>query len=129
MPEPRASPFQYATLRIVPCLERGEQFNAGVVLFARQRHFLAARVALDEARLVALAPRLAAEAVRAHLEALARVAAGNPSGGALAALPASERFGWLVAPSSTVVQPSAVHTGLCADPAQTLERLFGRLVA
>ena len=129
MTAPRASPFQYATLRIVPCLERGERFNVGVVLFARQRGFLAARVALDERRLAALAPGLAPAAVLGHLEALAQVAAGDPSGGALAALPASERFGWLVAPSSTVVQPSAVHTGLCADPGETLDRLFARLVA
>ena len=129
MPAERRSPFQYALLRVVPRVERGECLNAGVVLFCRPRGFLAARVGLDEPRLAALAPDLAAALVRSHLDALARVVAGDRAGGPIAALAPSERFGWLVAPSSTVVQPSAVHTGLCADPAATLERLFARLVA
>ena len=129
MPLPGASPFQYATLRVVPRIERGECFNAGVVLFCRPRGYLAAEVGLDERRLAALAPELAPAEVRGHLEALARVAAGDRSVGPIAALDLSERFGWLVAPSSTVIQPSPVHTGLCRDPAQTLERLFAALVA
>ena len=122
------SPFQYALLRVVPSLERGECLNAGVVLFCRPRRFLEARVALDPARLAALAPGLPAEAVQPHLDALVAVAAGDPAGGALASLPPSERFHWLVAPSSTVIQPSPVHTGLCLDPAETLERLMAQLV-
>jgi Protein of unknown function (DUF3037) len=128
MPEPAPSPFAYAILRVVPRVERGERFNAGVVLFCRQRDFLGARVGLDEGRLAALAPDLAAEEVRGYLEALVRVAAGAPEGGAIAALPPSERFGWLVAPSSTIVQPSEVHTGLSGDPAATLEQLYAELV-
>ncbi len=125
---PGLTPFQYATLRIVPCIERGERMNAGVVLFCRPRRFLAARVALDDRRLAALAPDLAPDVVRSHLDALGRVIAGDGAG-PIAALEPSERFGWLVAPSSTVIQPSPVHTGLCADPSRTLERLFARLVA
>jgi len=121
--------FAYAVLRVVPRVERGECFNAGVVLFCRRRRFLAARVELDERRLAALAPDTDAAAVRAHLDALARIAAGDPAGGSVAALEPSERFGWLVAPSSTVIQPSAVHTGLCEDPAEMLDRLFVELVA
>jgi hypothetical protein len=121
--------FAYAILRIVPRVERGEQLNAGVVLFCRRRGFLAARVELDELRLAALAPDLDPERVRAHLDALARIAAGDPAGGAVAALEPSERFGWLVAPSSTIVQPSPVHTGLCDDPGVMLDRLFAELVA
>jgi Protein of unknown function (DUF3037) len=121
--------FAYAVLRVVPRVERGECFNAGVVLFCRRRRFLAARVELDERRLAALAPDTDAAAVRAHLDALARIAAGDPGGGSVAALEPSERFGWLVAPSSTVIQPSAVHTGLCEDPAEMLDRLFAELVA
>jgi hypothetical protein len=109
-------------------VERGEQFNAGVVLFCRQREFLSVRVALDESRLRALAPDLSAEELRAHLEALVKVADGNPDGGPIAALPQSERFGWLVAPSSTVLQPSTVHTGLSDDPERTLDALFHELV-
>jgi hypothetical protein len=125
------APFAYAVFRIVPRVERGEAINAGVVLFARTRRFLAARVALDRARLAALAPGLAPEdvdAIERHLSARARIAAGDPEGGPIAALDQSERFNWLVAPSSTVIQPSAVHTGLCPDPEATLERLFERLV-
>ena len=120
--------FAYSILRVVPRVERGEQLNAGVVLFCRRRGFLAARVELDELRLAALAPDVDPERVRAHLDALARIAAGDPAGGAVAALEPSERFGWLVAPSSTIVQPSPVHTGLCDDPGVMLDRLFSELV-
>ncbi len=128
MPEPVRRPFSYAILRVVPRVERGECFNAGVVLFCRQLGFLGVRVGLDERRLAALAPDASAEDVRAHLDALVRVAAGDPDGEAIAALPASERFGWLVAPSSTIIQPSAVHTGLSDDPQATLDALFAELV-
>ena len=128
MPEPAPSAFSYAILRVVPRVERGERFNAGVVLFCRQRDFLGVKVGLDERRLAALAPDVSAEEVRDHLDALVRVAAGSPEGGAIAELPPSERFGWLVAPSSTIVQPSEVHTGLSDDPAATLEELYAELV-
>jgi hypothetical protein len=121
--------FQYLVLRVVPHVERGERLNAGVILFARTRRFLEARIGLDEAALRALAPDADAAAIRTHLEALARVAAGDPAGGPLAALEPSERFHWLAAPSSTVIQPSEVHTGLCGQPAETLEKLFAELVA
>ena len=123
-----ASPFQYAIVRVVPEIERGECINGGVVLFCRALGFLAACVELDEARLRALAPDADLTAVRGHLDALARVAAGDPGAGPIAALPASERFHWLVAPSSTIIQCSPVHTGLSADPARELERLVERLV-
>ena len=128
MPESARSPFSYAVLRVVPRVERGERFNAGVVLFCRQRDFLGVRVGLDERRLAALAPDVSAAEVRGHLEALRRVAEGSPDGGALAKLPRSERFGWLVAPSSTIIQPSEVHTGLTSDPLATLDALFAELV-
>lgn len=128
MPEQRSDPFAYAIVRVVPRIERGERFNAGVVLFCRQRDFLDARVALDPLRLNALAPALDESEVRAHLDALVKVAEGDPLGGPMAVLPPSERFGWLVAPSSTILQPSEVHTGLTADPRATLEQLFAELV-
>ena len=128
MPAPRRNAFSYAILRVMPSVERGERINAGVVLFCRRRGFLDARVALDERRLAALAPELDAGVVRAHLDGLVRIAEGDPTAGPIAALPQSERFGWLVAPSSTVVQPSEVHTGLCEDPARTLDELFDELV-
>ncbi|HSC04050.1 MAG TPA: DUF3037 domain-containing protein [Solirubrobacteraceae bacterium] len=128
MPEPARKPFSYAILRVVPRVERGECFNAGVVLFCRQLGFLGVKVGLDERRLAALAPDASAVDVREHLDALVRVAEGDPEGEAIAALPPSERFGWLVAPSSTIIQPSAVHTGLSGDPQATLDALFAELV-
>jgi DUF3037 family protein len=126
---PERDDFQYAVVRVVPQVERGEFVNAGVVLFCRRRGFLAARVALDEHALAALAPGCDPAAVRSHLSALELVAAGDPAGGPIAALEPSERFHWLTAPSSTVVQTSPVHTGLTDDPAAELAHLFERLVA
>jgi hypothetical protein len=122
------SQFLYAILRVVPRIERGECFNAGVVVYCQAREYLAVRTFLDERRLAALASDVSPEAVRAHLDALARIADGAPDAGAVAALPRAQRFGWLVSPSSTIVQPSAVHSGLCEDPARTLDELFSRLV-
>jgi hypothetical protein len=123
------SPFQYAIVRVVPRVERGECLNAGVVLFCRPRRFLAARIALDEARLRALAPGADLAIVRDHLEALTRIAAGDAAAGPIAALEPSERFHWLVAPSSTMIQCSPVHTGLTDDPARELDHLVERLVS
>jgi len=125
---PGPEPFSYAVLRVVPRVERGEQINAGVVLFCRRMQFLGLRFALDETKLAALSPDCDPAAVRAVLASMDAVARGDTSGGPLAALDASDRFGWLTAPSSTIVQPSPVHTGLTEDPAGDLERLFGRLV-
>lgn len=125
---PGAESYQYALWRVVPDLQRGEALNAGVILFCRRHRFLAARVHVDAARLAALAPEHDPRAVSDHLAGMARVAAGDPAGGALAQLPQSERFGWLVAPASTLVQPGPVHTGLCAEPADLLDRLHARLV-
>jgi Protein of unknown function (DUF3037) len=127
VPEP-PSPFSYTILRVVPSVERGECLNAGVVLFCRQRRFLGARVQLDETRIRSLGARVPMIEVEAHLDALVRVAEGAADAGPVAALDQSERFGWLAAPSSTIVQPSDVHSGLCQDPAETLEALFERLV-
>lgn len=131
-PEPTAGgdvSFQYALVRVVPRVDRGECLNAGVVLFARTERFLAARVALDTARLAALHPGADPDGLTRHLDARARVAAGDPAAGPIARLSQSERFNWLVAPSSTAIQPSPVHTGLCTDPAATLDELFESLVA
>lgn len=121
-------PFQYAIVRVVPRVERGECMNAGVVLLCRPTRFLAARVGLDEARLRALAPDVDPATIQEHLAAIERVAAGDPQAGPIARLGQGERFHWLVAPSSTVIQPSEVHTGLSDDPAAELDHLFERLV-
>jgi hypothetical protein len=124
------SPFSYLILRAVPSVERGERVNVGVVLFCRQRGFIGARVTIDEARLAALGDEgIDVHGLEEHLAGLVRVAEGAADAGPVAALDPSERFGWLAAPSSTVVQPSEAHTGLCVDPLQTLEALFARVVA
>jgi hypothetical protein len=125
---PARNAFQYAILRIVPSIERGECLNVGVALLCPQRKFVGARVALDEQRLAALAPGLDPAQIRPALDAIVAVAEGDPSAGPLARLSPSERFGWLAAPASTIIQPSAIHTGLCEDPAQTLDHLFASLV-
>jgi Protein of unknown function (DUF3037) len=125
---PGRSAFQYAILRVVPSVERGERVNVGVALLCPERKFLGVRVALEPERLSALAPGIDVDAVREALDALVAVADGDPTAGPLARLSPSERFGWLAAPSSTVIQPSAIHTGLSEDPARTLEHLFATLV-
>jgi hypothetical protein len=125
---PELSSYDYAVFRVVPDVERGEFLNAGVILFARTRGFLAARVALDEQRLTALLPTSDLAAVRAHLASLERIAAGAAGSGPIGQLSPSQRFHWLVAPRSTVIQVSPVHSGLCEDPRHELDRLFERLV-
>ena len=121
-------PFPYAVLRLVPRIEREEFLNVGVIVFCRTRRFLRARVALDPRRIQALAPDIDLECVQQHLDARVGVAAGDPGAGPIAALPQSERFHWLVAPSSTVIQTSSVHSGLCDGPEAVLDRLFEQLV-
>ena len=127
MPEAE-HPFQYAILRVVPSLPRGEALNVGVILHCRQREFLGVRTHLDRERLRVLDPELDLDELARYLEGLQRVAEGDPGAGPMAALDRSERFGWLVAPASGLVQPSDVHTGLSADPGATLDYLAAELV-
>ncbi|HBL30617.1 MAG TPA: DUF3037 domain-containing protein [Acidobacteria bacterium] len=126
---PAPSSFDYAILRVVPRVERGEQLNAGVILFCLERDVLAARVTVDAPRLRALWPETDVETIRRHLEAVPRICAGLPDAGPIARLSRRERFHWLVAPRSTVVQVSPVHSGLCRAPEQALDELFRKLVA
>ena len=123
------NPFSYAVYRLVPRIDRGERINVGVVVFCRPLRYLAARTALDEARAAALWPGLDADDVRPHLAVIEQIAAGDPAGGPIARLDTTQRFHWLVAPSSTIIQPSEVHTGLCGEPAEQRERLIAALVA
>ena len=126
---PALSSFDYAVVRVVPRVERQEFLNAGVILFCLERDFLQARVAVDEARLRALWPETDAALVRQHLEAIPRICAGDPDGGPIARLSLRERFHWLVAPRSTILQVSPVHSGLSESPERTLEELFRQMVA
>ena len=121
-------PFEYSIVRVVPRVERGEQFNAGIIVFSRSHRFLGARTELDERLLRDLAPDCDPADVRPHLEAIERIAAGAADAGPIAELSPAERFHWLVSPSSTIIQASEVHTGLTADPAAELAHLFGTLV-
>jgi len=125
---PAPSSFDYAIIRVVPRVERGEFVNAGVVLFCRVRRFLSARIALDIPRLLALAPGIDCDEVRRHLDAVALICAGDPAGGAIALLPQSERFHWLVAPRSSMIQTSPVHAGVTDDPAAMLDHLLATMV-
>ena len=128
MPAEPRSPYQYAIIRVIPHVERGEGVNVGVVLLCRSHGFVGARTHLDETRLLAIAPDADIASIRRHLEAIERVAAGDPRGGPMARLTTAERFHWLVSPASTIIQPSEVHTGLTDDPSVDLERLFETLV-
>lgn len=123
--------FQYAVLRVVPRVERGELINVGVVVYCRTLRYLGIRVALSEARrraLLALAPDLDIDAVAAHLAVIEQIVRGDSAGGPIAELAAPERFRWIVSPSSTVIQASDVHSGLTDDPARTLDHLFAAQV-
>lgn len=120
--------FDYAVIRVVPRVDREEFVNAGVILFCLQKDFLAARVEVDEARLRALWPEVDVDAVRQHLEAIPRICAGDPDAGPIARLSLRERFHWLVAPRSTMIQVSPVHSGLCEEPERALDDLFRRMV-
>ena len=122
-----AEPFQYAVLRVVPRVERGEGINVGVVLFCRTRRFLDCRIGMNDARraiLRALAPDVDLATIEAHLRVIEGIVRGDPEAGPMAALAEPERFRWIVSPSSTVIQPSDVHGGLTDDPAATLDQVF-----
>ncbi len=120
--------FEYAVLRVVPRVERGECINAGVLVYCRAKAFVGARTHLDEARLLALDPRADVAGVRAALRAVEGVCAGGDAAGQAAGDDAGRRFRWLIAPRSTVVQPGPVHTGLTVDPAAETDRLLDLLV-
>jgi len=120
--------FSYAVLRLVPRVERGESINVGVLVFCRPQQYLGVRTGLDETRARALWPELDLEAVRGHLEAIERIARGDPAAGPMAKLDTTARFHWLTAPSSTIIQPSEVHAGICSDPEGELAKLYDELV-
>lgn len=134
MPTPAAPPerhqatYDYAIVRVVPRVERGEFVNAGVILSCQRRDHLEARIDLDVGRLHALDPEADVDSIRAHLAAIPRICAGGPDAGPIGRLSLRERFHWLVAPRSTMIQTSAVHTGRCDDLDDAIERLLDRMV-
>jgi hypothetical protein len=125
---PALCSYDYAVIRVVPRVEREEFINVGVILSCPSRDFLQVRIALDAARLQALDPGLDPEMVRRHLRSFEVICRGGPDALAIGALKPRERFYWLVAPRSTVIQTSAVHGGSSEDPERTLETLLRNLV-
>ena len=125
---PEANSFDYAIIRVVPRVEREEFVNAGVIVLCLERDFLDALERLDRARVLALFPDADLALIEDHLLAIPRVCAGTPDSGPIGRLSLRERFPWLVAPRSTVIQVSAVHSGLCDEPRDELERLMAALV-
>lgn len=121
-------PYEWTVIRLIPRIERGELINVGVIVYCRNLDFLEAAVELDESRALALDPNLDLDAVRAHLRSIQGLCVQDPAVGPNASRPAGERFRWLTAPRSTMVQASVVHTGLTADPAGELERLATAIV-
>src|SRR5580698_7899966 len=115
--------FDYTVIRVVPRVEREEFINAGVVVFCLEKRYLAAHIHLDEDRLKALWPEIDVSPVREHLNAIERICAGDAAGGPIAKLSQRERFHWLSSARSTIIQPSPVHTGICDETGNLLERL------
>lgn len=124
----KANSYDYAIVRVVPRVEREEFVNVGVIVSCPQKEFLQARIEVDESRLKALAPDIDLDAIRTHLASIPAICAGGPQGGSIGKLSRRERFDWLVAPRSTIIQTSKVHTGRCTDPATLLEHLLNTMV-
>jgi len=125
---PGSCTYDYAIIRVVPRVERGEQLNVGIVLSCVDSEFLEMRIHLDESRLRAIAPDVDLDGIKAALATLEAVCKGGPEAGPVGELPARGRFRWMVSPRSTVVQPSSVHTGRTEDPAAALRHLFESMV-
>ena len=120
--------FEYAVIRVVPCVEREEFLNVGVILYCAAQGFLQTKYYLDESRLKVFADNLNTWEIKARLQAFEKICQGKREGGAIGQFPVSSRFRWLTATRSTVIQTSAVHPGLCISAEETLEKLFNQLV-
>ena len=121
-------PYDYAVLRVVPRVEREEFVNVGVIVSCPARDFLEARIELDEQKLAALDSALDVDSIRTHLAAIPIICAGGEQAGPIGQLTQRERFHWLVAPRSTIIQTSPVHTGYCKEPLEVLEHLLNTMV-
>ena len=121
--------FEYAIIRIVPCVEKEEFINAGIILYCASKKFLQLVYQLNEKKLDALSNELNTDEIRQRLDAFIQIANGEKNGGSIAALPLASRFRWLASTKSTVVQTSPVHPGLCTNPHETMMKLFTQLVS
>ena len=120
--------FEYAVIRVVPRVEREEFLNVGVVMYCRDHSFLQTVYTIDKKKLQVLCDDMDCSEVEEHLRSFERICKGETSGGPIASLDMASRFRWLTATRSTVVQASKVHPGLCSDPGETLQKLYGQLV-
>ncbi|MBD2258750.1 DUF3037 domain-containing protein [Pseudanabaena sp. FACHB-2040] len=120
--------YDYAIIRVVPRVEREEFINVGVIVSCASRKFLEAQIELDQQRLTALAPTLDVETVQGYLDAISIICAGGEQAGPIGQLPQRERFHWIVAPRSTIIQTSRVHTGLCKNLSTVIEHLLKTMV-
>src|ERR1051326_9406667 len=127
-PNMPATSYDYAIVRVVPGVERGECLNVGVILICRERGFLAARTHFDPQRLLALAPKLDLDFLKQHIDVIPLICAGGKQAGPIGLLSQPERFHWLVSPRSTIIQCSPVHSGICTDPQAALQHLFETMV-
>lgn len=125
---PERSSYDYAIIRVVPRVERGECINVGIILFCSARRFLGVLTHLDEARLLALAPDIDLAVVRDQLYLIRLIGAGSGEAGSIGRMSLSERFHWLVSPRSTIIQTSPTHSGLCSDPEEALKHLLQTMV-
>jgi hypothetical protein len=121
--------FEYAVIRLVPSVEREEFLNVGVILYCQDENFLKISYDLNEGRLSAFACDLAIDEITEHLQAFEKITAGGEGAGPIGRLPIGARFRWLTAPRSTIVQTSAVHTGLCVSAGETLDQLLAKMVS
>jgi len=120
--------FEYAVIRIVPCVEKEEFINAGIILYCASKKFLQVAHTLNEKKLNAFSTEINMDAIRQRLEAFEQIANGEKTGGTIATLPLASRFRWLASTKSTVIQTSPVHPGLCIDPHETMMKLFAQMV-
>ncbi len=125
---PALSSYDYAVVRVVPRVERGEFVNVGVILICRTRRYLTAQIELNPARLLALAPQADLKVIEDHLAVIPIICRGGPASGPIGQLSQAERFHWLVAPRSSIIQVSPAHTGLCREPEEVLQHLLDKLV-
>ena len=128
MPGAEVLVYDYAIVRVVPRVEREEFINAGVILSCQKSGFLQAAIALDEERLLAMDPHVDIDSVRRHLSAIVSICAGEAGCGPIAQLPFRQRFHWLTAKRSAIIQTSPTHTGRCTDAAVALEHVMDRMV-
>jgi len=126
---PKHNSYEYFIIRVVPFVEREEFINVGAVVYCRSKRFLAIQLDMELKRLSVLSPDSDLDVIRDHLSAMQRVARGDNSSGEFKKSSLSERFNWLAAKSSTIIQSSPIHSGLCEDPQQVLDDLFKRVVA